>query len=91
MTQPKKWRGYCAPYRGGELGPYLKQCSMTATAIVTATCDFMFTIATVLRCNCDATETKNRHVLFSARSHEVAGNHNAGISMGVAIRLVQFL
>jgi len=39
--------------------------------------------------DCCATATKNKHVHFSARSHEVAANHNAGISTGVAIRLDQ--
>jgi len=44
-----------------------------------------------LRCNCDVTATRNEHVYFSARSHGVAANHNAGIGMGVAILLDQLL
>jgi len=37
-----------------------------------------------LRCYCDATATKiKRGHSFSARSYEVAANHNAGIGMSV--------
>ena len=35
----------------------------------------------------DATATRNKHVHFSARLHEVAANHNAGIGVGVVDQL----
>ena len=36
-----------------------------------------------LRRNRDVTATRNKHVYFSARLHEVAANHNAGTGVGV--------
>jgi len=34
-----------------------------------------------LWCNCDVTATRNIHVHFSARLHDVAANHDAGIGV----------
>jgi len=49
-------------------------------------CDFVFTTvtATVMQSDCNYT---NKHVHFSAKLHEVAANHNAGIGMGVVDQL----
>jgi len=37
--------------------------------------------------NCDATATRNEHVHFSARLHDVAANLNGGIGAGEVDRL----
>jgi len=37
--------------------------------------------------NSDVTATRKKHVQFSARLHEVAANHNAGIIVGVVDQL----
>jgi len=41
----------------------------------------------VHNCDCDVTATRNKRVHFSARLHELAANHNAGIDVGVVDRL----
>ena len=41
----------------------------------------------VVHNDCDVTATWNKHVHFSARLHEVAANHNAGIGVGAVDQL----
>jgi len=56
-------------------------------------CDFAFATVTAtvmqLRCDCDA--TRNKHVHFSVRLHEVSANDNARIGMGVVDQLWRHL
>jgi len=44
-------------------------------------------LSVVQNYDCDVTATRNQHVQFSARLHEVAANHNARIGMGAIDQL----
>jgi len=65
------------------------ECDATATAVQrhAACVRFVFTMRLRLPRNCDVTATRNKHVHFSARLHEVAAAHSAGIGVGVVDRL----
>jgi len=66
--------------RDATLAPY-----MLSACVCLSVC--LSVCRSVHNCDCDVTATRNKRVHFSARLHELAANHNAGIDVGVVDRL----